>query len=290
MKTNPNMLKTLKAANFYPTLFTNTALDTDTNEPWWEGLDGAVPKNLIDWQGKVWNSSSSSKAAHPNSRFTVSINNCPTLSKEFDNPKGVPISAIILGGRRTQLIPLVTESFNWQHGVYLCARTGSETTAAAAHQVDQLRRDPMAMLPFCGYNMGDYFQHWLNIGKKLTQPPKIFSVNWFRVDDEGKFIWPGFGENIRVLKWIVDRVHNRVKAEETPLGLVPDMRDLETGGLDISKEKLAKLFEINAEPWKQELQDIEKFLNQFGNRMPSEIWQEHEKLSEQLNNSERGGA
>jgi phosphoenolpyruvate carboxykinase (GTP) len=285
MKTNPNMLKTLKAANFYPTLFTNTGLDTDTNEPWWEGLDGAVPKNLIDWQGKSWDSSSGSKAAHPNSRFTVSINNCPTLSREFDNPKGVPISAIILGGRRTQLVPLVTESFNWQNGVYLGARTGSETTAAAAHQVGQLRRDPMAMLPFCGYNMGDYFHHWLNIGKKLTQPPTIFSVNWFRVDDTGKFIWPGFGENIRVLKWIVDRVHSRVKAKQTPLGLIPDEQDLETGGLNISEEKMAKLFEINAESWKQELQDTEKFLNQFGNRTPSEIWQEHKKLAEQLDNN-----
>ncbi len=285
MKTNPNMLKTLKAANFYPTLFTNTGLDTDANEPWWEGLNGAVPKNLIDWQGKSWDSSSESKVAHPNSRFTVSINNCPTLSKEFNNPKGVPISAIILGGRRTQLIPLITESFNWQNGVYLGARTGSETTAAAAHQVGQLRRDPMAMLPFCGYNMGNYFQHWLSIGKKLTQPPKIFSVNWFRVDDEGKFIWPGFGENIRVLKWIVDRVHNRVKAKQTPLGLIPDVQDLETSGLNITKENKAKLFEINTKPWKQEQQDIEKFLNQFGNCMPSEIWQEHKKLVEQLDNN-----
>ncbi|MCG2714470.1 MAG: phosphoenolpyruvate carboxykinase (GTP) [Candidatus Omnitrophica bacterium] len=285
MKTNPNMLKTLKAANFYPTLFTNTGLDVDTNEPWWEGLDGAAPKNIIDWQGKIWDSSSGSKAAHPNSRFTVSIHNSPTLSKEFDNPKGVPISAIILGGRRTQLVPLVTESFNWQNGVYLGARTGSETTAAAAHQVGQLRRDPMAMLPFCGYNMGDYFRHWLSIGKKLTQPPKIFSVNWFRVDDEGKFIWPGFGENIRVLKWIVDRVHNRVKAKQTPLGLIPEAQDLETDGLGIPKEKMAKLFEINAESWKQELQDTEKFLNQFGSRTPLEIWQEHKKLAGQFDNN-----
>jgi phosphoenolpyruvate carboxykinase (GTP) len=285
MKTNPNMLKALKGNKFYPTLFTNTALDTDTNEPWWEGLDGAVPKNLIDWQGKAWDSSSGLKAAHPNSRFTVSIYNSSTLSKEFDNPLGVPISAIILGGRRTQLIPLVTESFDWQHGVYLGARTGSETTAAAIHQVGQLRRDPMAMLPFCGYNMGDYFQHWLHIGKKLAHPPKIFSVNWFRVDDEGAFIWPGFGENIRVLKWIVDRVYNRVKAKGTPLGLVPEIRDLEIGGLDVPKEKLVKLFEVNPESWKQELQDIEKFLNQFGSRMPSEIWREHKKLAEQLNNN-----
>jgi len=285
MKTNPNMLKTLKANNFYPTLFTNTGLDTDTNEPWWEGLDGVTPKNILDWQGKTWDSSSGSKAAHPNSRFTVSIYNSPTLSKEFDNPKGVPISAIILGGRRTQLIPLVTESFNWQHGVYLGARTGSETTAAAIHQVGVLRRDPMAMLPFCGYNMGDYFRHWLNIGKKLTQPPKIFSVNWFRVNDDGKFIWPGFGENIRVLKWIVDRVHNRVEAKQTPLGFLPHLQDLNTSGLNIQQNDTEKLFEVNPPSWKQELKDIEKFLVQFGNRAPSELLEEHKKLVKQFNNN-----
>ena len=285
MKTNPNMIRTLKADKFYPTLFTNTALNLETNEPWWEGMDGPMPKSLIDWQGKPWDSSQNTKAAHPNSRFTVSIYNSPTLSKEFDNPKGVPISAIILGGRRRQLIPLVVEAFDWQHGVFLGARTGSETTAAAIHQVGVLRRDPMAMLPFCGYNMGDYFRHWLNVGKKLKHPPKIFSVNWFRVDDDGSFIWPGFGENIRVLKWIVDRVHNRAEAEETPLGLIPHLQDLETKNLNISKEKLGKLFEINPESWKQELQDIEKFLSQFGNRTPSEIWQEHKKLAEQLNNN-----
>ena len=320
MKTNPNMMRTLKANKFYPTLFTNTALDTDTNEPWWEGMDGPVPKHLMDWQGKPWSSSQGTKAAHPNSRFTVSIYSSPTLSKEFDNPKGVPISAIILGSRRTQLIPLVTEAFNWQHGVFLGARTGSETTAAAIHQVGVLRRDPMAMLPFCGYNMGDYFKHWLNIGKRLAHPPKIFSVNWFRVDDNGEFtppllskthefkqkgagfIWPGFGENIRVLKWIVDRVNNRVGAKETPLGLIPDVKDLELHGLNIPKEKLEKLFEINSLAWQLELQDIEKFLGQFGNRLSSEICQEYKNLAGKINNksgddyedfirySDRGGA
>ncbi|MFQ5957108.1 MAG: phosphoenolpyruvate carboxykinase (GTP), partial [Candidatus Brocadiales bacterium] len=218
MKSNPNMMRTLKADKFYPTLYTNTALNVDTNEPWWEGKDDPVPKNMVDWQGRPWDSSSGTKAAHPNCRFTVSMYNCPTLSQEFDNPQGVPISAIILGGRRTHLIPLVVESFNWQHGVFLGARTGSETTAAAAHQVGVVRRDPMAMLPFCGYNMGDYFRHWINTGRKLTPPPKIFSVNWFRADEKGGFLWPGFGENIRILKWIVDRVNNRVDAKETPLG------------------------------------------------------------------------
>lgn len=274
MKSNPNMMRTLKANKFYPTIYTNTALDVDTNEPWWEGVDGPVPKNMVDWQGKPWDSSLNTNAAHPNSRFTVSMHNCPTLSREFDNPKGVPISAMILGTRRAQLIPLVVESFNWQHGVFSGARTGSETTAAAAHQIGAVRRDPMAMLPFCGYDMGDYFRHWINTGEKLTPPPKIFSVNWFRVDEKGKFIWPGFGENVRILKWIVDRVNNRIDAKETPLGYVPHLRDLDLKGLDIPKGKLEKLFEINPQDWQQELEDVEKFLNQFGSHLPQEIRQE----------------
>jgi phosphoenolpyruvate carboxykinase (GTP) len=282
MKTNPNMVRTLKTTGFYPTLFTNTALDVDANEPWWEGMDGPVPKNVVDWQGKSWNSSLDTKAAHPNSRFTVSIYNSPTLSKEFDNPNGVPISAILLGGRRTQLIPLVTEAYDWQHGVFLGARTGSETTAAAAHQVGVLRREPMAMTPFCGYNMGDYFGHWLNISRKLTQPPKIFAVNWFRVDDDGRFIWPGFGENIRVLKWIIDRVNGRVGAQQTPIGLIPHIKDLELEGLNITKGNLEKLFEIDPQAWQAELQDIETFFSQFGRHMPSEIWQQYKSLAGNL--------
>jgi phosphoenolpyruvate carboxykinase (GTP) len=282
MKTNPNMVRTLKTAGFYPTLFTNTALDVDANEPWWEGMDGPTPKNLVDWQGKSWNTSLDTKAAHPNSRFTVSIYNSPTLSEEFDNPNGVPISAILLGGRRTQLIPLVTEAYDWQYGVFLGARTGSETTAAAAHQVGVLRREPMAMTPFCGYNMGDYFGHWLNISRKLTQPPKIFAVNWFRVDDDGRFIWPGFGENIRVLKWIIDRVNGRVGAQQTPIGLIPHIKDLELEGLNIAKENLEKLFEIDPQAWQAELQDIETFFSQFGRHMPSEIWQQYKSLAGNL--------
>ena len=283
MKTNPNMMRTLKGGKFSPTLFTNTALDAQTNEPWWEGKDGVTPKNLIDWQGKHWNNNQATKAAHPNSRFTVSIYNSPTLSKEFDTPKGVPISAIILGGRRTQLIPLVTEAFDWQNGVFMGARSGSETTAAAVQQVGVLRRDPMAMLPFCGYNMGDYFQHWVNIGKELSHPPKIFSINWFRTDENDSFIWPGFGENIRVLKWIVDRIHNKVKAEQTPLGLIPHLKDIELTGLNIPKEKLQKLFEINPVEWQSELQDIRKFFDQFGEHLPKEMWQEYQKLTKNLN-------
>ncbi|MFA4991631.1 MAG: phosphoenolpyruvate carboxykinase (GTP) [Candidatus Omnitrophota bacterium] len=279
MKTNPNMIRTLKGKNFYPTLFTNTALDMDKNEPWWEGLNGAMPERIADWQGRPWDISKGTKAAHPNSRFTVSVYNSPTLSKEFDNPKGVPISAIILGGRRTHLVPLVTESFNWQHGVFLGTGTGSETTAAAMHKEGVLRRDPMAMLPFCGYNMGDYFSHWLKMGKRLKNPPRIYSVNWFRVDDSGKFIWPGFGDNIRVLKWIIDRVNNRVDARETALGFVPHMKDLNVDGLSMPEEKLKKLFEVNNPEWRAELGDIKRFLDQFDGRIPAEIWREYDELS-----------
>jgi len=282
MKTNPNMMRTLKKKGFYPTLFTNTALDVDTNEPWWEGLDGDVPKNLLDWQGKRWDSSQGSKAAHPNSRFTVSIYNSAKVSREFDNPKGVPISAIIFGGRRTQLIPLVVEGFNWQNGVFLGARMGSETTAAAIHQVGVLRRDPMAMIPFCGYNMGDYFGHWLDIGKRLSRPPKIFTINWFRVGEDGKFIWPGFGENIRVLKWIVDRVNNRAGAQETPVGLVPRLQDLNCEGLNVPSEKLEKLFEVNVSDWATEAEDIKNFLYQFGEHLPEELREECKALSKHL--------
>jgi phosphoenolpyruvate carboxykinase (GTP) len=233
---------------------------------------------VVDWQGSPWDISLGTKAAHPNARFTVSIYDSPTLSREFDNPKGVPISAIILGGRRTQLIPLVVESFNWQHGVFSGARTGSETTAAALHEVGVVRRDPMAMLPFCGYNMGDYFRHWIKMGKKLVHPPKIFTVNWFRVDEKGEFIWPGFGENIRVLKWIVDRVNNHVDARETPLGLVPYVKDLDMSGLSIPDERLEELFDVNPKAWQKEIGDIGKFLGQFGKHLPEEISQEFNNM------------
>jgi len=285
LKTNPNMIKTLKAGKFFPTLFTNTGVDLDKNEPWWEGLDGAVPENMIDWQGKKWTKElgkSGTKAAHPNSRFTVSVYNSSTLSKEFDNPKGVPISAIIFGGKRTQLIPLVVESFNWQNGVFIGARMGSETTAAAIGLKAGVRRDPMAMLPFCGYNMGDYFRHWLDVGKKLKNPPKIFSVNWFRTDDNGSFIWPGFGDNIRVLKWIIARVNNKAKAVSTPVGYVPDLDDLDTSGLNIPRENLEKLVEVKIADWKEELKDTEKFFKQFGEKFPPELGKELSELSKNL--------
>lgn len=271
MSSNPNMMRTLRRGLFTPTLFTNVALNTESNEPWWEGLDGPLPEKLLDWQGRPWKPGSKEKAAHPNSRFTVSIYNTPTLSPEFDNPQGVPISAIIFGGRRSQLIPLVVESFDWAHGVFLGARMGSETTAAAAGEVGIVRRDPMAMLPFCGYNLGVYFRHWLNMGNRLTRPPKIFSVNWFRVDENGRFIWPGFGENMRVLKWIIDRVKGRVGAKETPIGLVPQLDDLILDGLNIPREKLAKLFEIKMPEWKKEVDEIRQFFKQYGQHMPREL-------------------
>jgi phosphoenolpyruvate carboxykinase (GTP) len=241
-----------------------------------------MPRNILDWQGNRYNSSLNNKAAHPNSRFTVSLKQCPSISPEFDNPNGVPISAIIFGGRRRHLVPLITESFNWTNGVFSGARMGSETTAAAAGKVDVLRRDPMAMIPFCGYNMADYFNHWIALGKRVKNPPKIFSINWFRTNDDDKFLWPGFGENIRILKWIIDRVENRAGAKKTPVGFIPDANDLELSGLDMPKENLEKLFEVKGEQWREEISDIEKFFSQFGSKMPEELLKELEKFKKEL--------
>ena len=282
MKTNPNMVRTLKSSKVYPTIFTNVALDRDRNEPWWEGLDLPETKNMVDWQGRPWSPAQGTKGAHPNSRFTVSIYNCPVLSKEYDNPLGVPISAMIFGGRRSHLIPLVAEAASWPQGVFMGARMGSETTAAAAGKVGVMRRDPFAMLPFCGYNMGDYFRHWINMGRLMTKPPRIYSVNWFRVDEAGKFIWPGFGENARVIKWIVERVNGRAGARDTPMGLVPELKDLPVSGLGIPKEKLEKLFEVKPPEWQAELQDIRDFLGRFGRHIPYEIRQEYDRLAKGL--------
>ena len=281
MKTNPNMIRTLKGRNFYPTLYTNVGRDVDTNEPWWDGLDGP-PTNTEDWQGRPWKPGSKEKIAHPNSRFTVSIYNCPTLSKEFDNPKGVPISAILIGGRRSHLMPLVVEAFDWSHGVFMGARTGSETTAAAAGAVGLLRRDPFAMLPFCGYNMGDYFRHWMNTGALMRNPPKIYAVNWFRVDENGKFVWPGFGDNMRVLKWIIDRVDGKVGAKETPIGLVPHMDDFNMEGLPIPRSKMDGLFEIKPPEWKGEVREIRKFFDGFGRTIPFELRTNLDKMEKAL--------
>jgi len=278
MKTNPNMMRTIKRGAFVPTLFTNTALDPQNMEPWWEGLEGPLPEHMVDWLGNPWNPGLGVKAAHPNSRFTAALINTPILSKEYDNPQGVPISAIIFGGRRSRLIPLVVESASWAHGVFVGARMGSETTAAAVGKVGVVRRDPMAMLPFCGYNMADYWRHWLNMGGRLTKPPKIFSVNWFQTDKNGKFVWPGFGQNIRILKWIIERAAGKVPAVETPIGLVPRLEDLNTEGLHIPKEKLAALFAVNIKEWKDEAGEIRAAFKPYRNRLPGELREQIEKL------------
>lgn len=281
-KTNPNMMRALKAGKFYPTLFTNVAVNLDTNEPWWEGL-GPTPERLLDWQGNPYDPSKMPYAAHPNSRFTCSIYNTPNLSPEFENPKGVPVTAILVGMRRTDTVPLVVEAFDWVHGVFLGARMGSEITAAAQDlKMGTVRRDPFAMKPFCGYNMADYFAHWIAMGRRLKNPPKIFAVNWFRKDQNGNWLWPGFGENIRILKWIIERCQGKARAKETPIGLVPYLEDIDTEGLDLPEEALEKALEVNTEEWKKEAQEIRAFFSQFGSRMPSELMRELEKMEKAL--------
>ena len=276
-KTNPNALATTMSN----TIFTNVALKPD-NTVWWEGLDGDVPESAIDWKGNPWTPDMGTKAAHPNSRFTAPAAQCPCISPEFDSKQGVPISAIVFGGRRAKTAPLVYQSFNWQHGVFVGATMASETTAAAAGAVGVVRRDPMAMRPFAGYHMGDYFGHWLEMGKKIPNPPKIFHVNWFRLDDNGKFMWPGFGDNLRVLNWIIDRCEDKVDAVETPIGYLPKPDDINTDGLDISKDTLKELLSVDKGIWKEEVKGEREFFEQFGDRLPKQIKDELERLEDRL--------
>ncbi len=269
-KSNPNAMHSIER----DTLFTNVALTTD-GDVWWEGKDGDPPEQAIDWRGNPWTPASKEKAAHPNSRFATPMRNNPVLDPEVNDPAGVPISAIIFGGRRSNTMPLVFQADGWTHGVYVGATMASETTAAATGAVGQVRRDPMAMLPFCGYNIGEYFQHWLATGKRLTNPPLIFHVNWFRKNAEGKFLWPGFGENLRVLKWIVDRCEGRGGAGESPIGAVPRPEDLDLGGLDVSPEMLHEILAVNPDEWGRELEGQKEFLTSLGPKVPQELLAEY---------------
>ena len=279
-KSNPNAL----AATMKNTIFTNVAHNLDDNTVWWEGLDKNPPENAIDWKGNPWSGSSATeKAAHPNSRFTAPAKNCPCVSPKFDDPEGVPISAMIFGGRRAKTAPLVYQSRDWKHGVFVGSTMASETTAAAAGAVGVVRRDPMAMLPFCGYHMADYFQHWFDMGEKLgDKAPKIFNVNWFRTDDEGHFIWPGFGDNMRVLMWILGRCAGEADAVETAIGYEPKPEDINIEGLDITKETVADLLSVDKELWKTEAEGIREFYQKFGEKLPKELMAELEKLEKNL--------
>ena len=279
-KSNPNAMKMISR----DTIYTNVALTPD-GDVWWEGKDGEVPEELIDWRGRPWKKGSPEKAAHPNSRFTSPMKNNPVLSKHVDDPEGVPLSAIIFGGRRSDTVPLVLQAFNWAHGVFLGATMGSETTAAATGKVGVVRRDPMAMLPFCGYNMGDYFQHWLNMQRRIESPPKIFQVNWFRKGKDGKFLWPGYGENMRVLKWIIDRAEGRVGGQETVLGWVPKAGDLDLAGLEIEPDVVNEATSIDMAQWKAELESLEDFFQLFGDAMPRTLHLERQLLLSRLSQS-----
>src|SRR5258706_3187109 len=275
--TNPNAMATVKK----DTIFTNVALRSD-GTVWWEGHDDPVPHNAIDWRGKAWDPASGQPAAHPNSRFTASLKQCPTYSAEWEKPEGVPISAILFGARRNKLVPLVYQSFNWQHGTFLAASVASETTAAATGAVGVVRRDPMAMLPFCGYNMGDYFGHWLKMGTLLKQPPKIFHVNWFRQNEAGQFIWPGFGENVRVLRWILERCKGTGAADKSPIGNLPAKGAIDTRGLDVDAATMAELLTVSKDDWQAEVAGIGEFFAKIGNHLPPEMEQQRQALAARL--------
>ena len=279
-KSNPNALATTKKG----TIFTNVALNLDTNTVWWEGLDKNPPTNAIEWKGEPWNGQESEeKGAHPNSRFTAPAQNCPCISDKFNDPAGVPISAIIFGGRRATTTPLVYQSRSWNHGVFVGSIMASETTAAATGAVGQLRHDPMAMLPFCGYHMGDYFKHWCEMGEVLGEKaPKIFNVNWFRVDEDGHFMWPGFGDNFRVLMWILGRCDGTVDADDTPIGFVPKAEDIDLEGLDMTVEDLKKILYIDKQRWSAEADEIAEYYKMFGDKLPKELSDELAGLKARL--------
>ena len=282
VKTNKNAIDTLTGN----CIFTNTAL-TDDGDIWWEGMTDAPPAvGMTDWQGNRWDPASGKPAAHPNARFTAPADQCPSIASEWEDPAGVPISAILFGGRRATAVPLVTEAFDWQHGVYLAANIASEGTAAAEGRIGELRRDPFAMLPFCGYNMADYFRHWLRIGKEAAsdpaQLPRIYLVNWFRKGADGKFLWPGYGENSRVLKWIVGRIEGKAEAADTPIGHVPTPGSLDLSGIDIAPEKLAELLRVDAEIWREEASLSARDLAKLGDRVPGAIKDEQAALEQRL--------
>ena len=279
-KTNPNAFNMIQR----DTIYTNVALRPD-GTVWWEGHDDPPPPQAMDWQGRPWTPASTEKAAHPNSRFTVAASQCASISPEFENPKGVPIDAMLFGARRQRRVPLVYQSRNWQHGTFLGATLSSETTAAATGKVGILRRDPMAMLPFCGYNMGDYFAHWLAVGKKLSNPPKIFRTNWFRTGDSGKFLWPGFGDNLRVLKWIIDRCEGRGEVVETPIGGVPGKNAIDRKGTDLTDEAMATLLKVDPAEWAEAVHGQEDFFNSFGAHLPKEMHDEHQDLARRVSDA-----
>ncbi len=278
LSTNKNAIDSLHANCIY----TNVAL-TDDGDVWWEGLTDEPPAHLTDWKGREWTPESSEPAAHPNSRFTAPAGQCPTIAPEWQDPKGVPIDAILFGGRRASAVPLVTESFDWEHGVFLASNVASEGTAAAENKVGALRRDPFAMLPFCGYNMGDYFAHWLSFGKAAGQAlPKIYYVNWFRKDENGSYVWPGFGENTRVLKWVVERLDGTADAQETPIGLLPTKESLDTSGLDLTDEQLDMLLTVDNEVWREEAALMPASYDKLGDAVPQVLWDQHETLTKRL--------
>ena len=276
-KTNPNAMRTIERN----TIYTNVVLRPD-GSVWWEGHDEEPPEHGIDWQGNFWTPTCGEKGAHANARFTAPASQCPSISPNWEDVQGVPISAILFGARRARLAPLVYQSFNWQHGTHIGATMASETTAAALGAQGIVRRDPMAMLPFCGYNMAEYFRHWLEIGQRLTSPPNIFRVNWFRQDEAGKFLWPGFGDNLRVLKWVIERCKGEGAAVETPIGYVPAAGSMYLDGLKISYQTMEELTHVDKDAWYEELESQTEWFQQFGYSLPLEIWQEHEALADRL--------